>query len=467
MEEIEALEAIYGDDITVEITSENSVNFRKKCIPRTDVYFVEAVVDISCLDNSIANITLADQKGMSDSGAELLKHCKNKIADGECELTVFELLEFVIDFLDSINVPECLICDEHCALSDHGDSSGGSSKSPNASTNPNGFIKTSCSHIFHTKCILYWASICYQQQFQSKEFCDAHAVQEGAMRSAQGDLKSVQAEEENFRLQIKRNDDMKQTLSARLVALEALPTTVTNGPHVTVIRNQPAAPGATAPDVATTASAVGKVTKNKGKNKGKGADVVSSTSKSVCVGGSSKSGTGAVVLTSDATNKEVEEEVEEETATSLTRRIKELDLDTSDIERRLEKLQEKLNKYQQRMRSAEHSKSLVVKKWTQKRLFSCPICRHQLNLNDYSLVLPPESSCVDADGHNSTGGMGVFRFGPGTSDTGITGIANSKSITSASTDSLSQLPTDLLAYVRKVQNYQEKLKRRLKCNNKV
>lgn len=374
MDEVEALEAIYGSDISIEIISDSSAKITKKCIPRTNVYYVEANVEICCSQNSIYGVALTDQKGMADAGAELLNRCRSRIADGGSdELTVFELLEHIIDYLDSVNVPECLICAESCVVS--GD----------------GFVKTNCSHIFHSQCLLHWAIICYKQQLQSKEFCDMNAALDVAARSVRGDLRSAEAEIEHTQQQIKRNEEVSAELQTRLAAIESTPVVATAGPHVTVIRSEGVA--------SVVVAKAPKEGKGKGR-RGKGAPKeVAAASTAVTTGSSSSSvGTASVATVAGA-----EEGVEEETETtaSINRRLKELEVDSLTAERRLEKLLEKRVKCLQQARRSDQDRAQAMKKWTEKQLFSCPICRHQLNLHDYSLSLPVTGTCSNSDGTES------------------------------------------------------------------
>ena len=439
MEEIEALEAIYGDDITVDITSDHSVTFSKTCIPRTDVYYVETDLKIHCEENLVLDVTLISQKGMSDMGVDFVKQCGTWIADRSCDMSVFDLIEYIIDYLDSINIPECLICAESCGGIDS-----------NSSTN--GFIKTVCSHIFHTKCILYWAGICYEQQFESKEFSDMLASQDVAGRSAEGDMRSAEAEVEQCRLQMARNIELVAALGEKLTILETAPPPVSAGPHVTVIRSE---------SIATAAKSVGEPDKVEPKGKTRR--------------GKGKGGHGqATAIPSDMATGDVSSQSaipirspggeDEETVASVTRRLKELDIDSAACNLRLEKLLEKLSRCAQQTRRAKQDRAQAVKKWTKKKLFSCPICRHQLNLNDYALSLPTSSSSSSSSSSGgATGSLAgvatgcVFGFGGGLGS----------AVDSGTTGHLSLLSAELLAYVRKVQSYQQKLKGRLKCKPKA
>ena len=188
MEEIEVLEAIFGDDIFIDIITTGKCIIKKKCIPRVDVVHVEAFIEIICENNIISSIQFKHIKGVTDV-AELEKQIQvyihMNVVENDENITIFQIIENITEYMEIINIPECLICCESVNMN---------TNNFNNSKRQLEFVKTSCNHIYHFECICKWACITYKNQLNSKESLHINNNNKIAMKSLNGSITSLKQE---------------------------------------------------------------------------------------------------------------------------------------------------------------------------------------------------------------------------------------------------------------------------------
>lgn len=190
MEEIEVLEAIYGDDIAIDVINSNKCRIRKLCKPRVDVVYVETVLEIVCEGNIIKSLQFKSMKGITnipELELQIQSFVGLNVVENDENLTIFQIIENVTEYLDTINIPECLICCESVNM--HSDACG--NKINMKSDIHLDFIKTACNHIFHFECICKWAFISYENKQLSKETLTINNTNNIVLKASNGKVSSL------------------------------------------------------------------------------------------------------------------------------------------------------------------------------------------------------------------------------------------------------------------------------------
>ncbi|CAG9855869.1 unnamed protein product [Phyllotreta striolata] len=144
-EELEALEAILMDDISITYDEQSCLTLIKSTIfPSTanevNKQYVCVTIEVKLPEDypdSEPNVQLRNPRGLDDSTVnDLYKSIKEKCTEYLGQPVIFELIELIRESLTESNLPTC-----QCAVCLYGFSEGDS------------FTKTQCFHYFHSYCL--------------------------------------------------------------------------------------------------------------------------------------------------------------------------------------------------------------------------------------------------------------------------------------------------------------------------
>lgn len=211
-DEIDALQAIFGDEIIVtSCTKKDSIiSIERICKPRTAGHdnssFVSAVVRLDLPKNypkAAPDFSLCSTSGLHDNGAFIKSRIKDYISSIELgEAMMFQLFEMIDDELDKVNNGDCMICGESLY-----DGEGDIGKAA---------FRTRCSHDFHVSCLCRWGAVSIIRSRKSKERLASQEREDAQLRSLQGQLRTDQEEVARLDAQIALLTANQKCLAAKL-----------------------------------------------------------------------------------------------------------------------------------------------------------------------------------------------------------------------------------------------------------
>eukprot|EP01041_Mallomonas_annulata_P005438 gene5438-10910_t len=187
-EEIDALEAIYGSEVSNEIIQHTGdhfvLNVNKKCRPRTAggkiSSFVEAEIRLILNESypfSAPSLIVLKSSGINKKYlTEEINSLLTTIQLGEPLL--FQLFEAIDDILDRCNQTECMICGEDLI---------------NNITDVDSF-KTDCNHTFHLACICRWGFTCIKNKSEGKIELQSKEKENLLLKSVESEYRTASEE---------------------------------------------------------------------------------------------------------------------------------------------------------------------------------------------------------------------------------------------------------------------------------
>lgn len=199
-EELEALFAIFGDDVRYIQPSDGfasaiSMHFRPRTADDALNSFVTADLIVYLPQAYPACLPLAKlsrSSGFGDDGAALAAYisaCLSKSALGEPLL--MNLFEYIFDFLDGLNEGECLICNESLQSAAGGELA----------------VRTNCYHCFHIHCLCRWGAVLHIANLNAKTGSIEHTKAASAIKSLEGDLRALEETKLNTESEISRLEE--------------------------------------------------------------------------------------------------------------------------------------------------------------------------------------------------------------------------------------------------------------------
>lgn len=199
-DELEAILAIYGDDVALisDLTEIKTAlqpwnpfaALTMHFTPRTagDIRntFVTAQIQFAmAADYPLSKpvVRIMQTSGLGDDGRQLITSVQNMIctlSSGDPMLTL--LISHVLDLLDDANTGECLICNGALEIVD----------STNTNSSSRLSFRTNCYHCYHIDCLCKWGAIVHCNALRSKEAVSRREKDELRVRSAEGEMKSVE-----------------------------------------------------------------------------------------------------------------------------------------------------------------------------------------------------------------------------------------------------------------------------------
>jgi hypothetical protein len=186
-----------------------------------------------------------DGKGLAASISEFLR---NSILG---EPIVMLLVEHIFTVLDEANYGECLICNDTLVLPDaRGD------------VDLSRAFRSSCFHCFHFECLGRWGATVYLASLESKSAQGLRNKDDAAVRSLEGDLKSVLDAKRALEEEIRRIDAEMEAISIE-IAIAATSAHTETQMKAPVAKTSTVAPGKRKPG-GKAGDSVGKKAQGKG-----------------------------------------------------------------------------------------------------------------------------------------------------------------------------------------------------------
>ena len=167
-DEIEAFMSVYAEDALLDSLPLDSfehniaVTVRQRGALDAASSFVEAIVHIllpaTYPESSFPTVRVTRVSGLNDEGKEFNKQISEFLESDQIELgddILFSLMEIMINYLDSANDGECLIC-LSSLLSNPNDTPLSTKQS--TSKKPLS-LRTTCFHCFHVQCLTRWGAM--------------------------------------------------------------------------------------------------------------------------------------------------------------------------------------------------------------------------------------------------------------------------------------------------------------------